>query len=437
MTVGGKLSQPGTDAAIGKLADQTSALLRASHGHLVYVGTYPGDPNTSPDSPPFQNSWANIGGDYPPLAFCINADGFVQLEGTCDGGTDGSVVFTLPEGYRPDQSQRFVGALSSGSDFMTVQVDPTGDVTVVARGFDPGTGGFDPSKISTSGATDGQVLTDVGGVATWADPSPGTAATTEIEMSGTVIGSRGTLNFTTDGIVSASGADDAPDDRINIALGINPSTVDGQVLTTVGGVAIWEDPSMPPTPPTVYPTIQANGIAIGSEATINFVEENVVLISGIDNTGTDIEIDIGIAPGTDGQVLQTVSGVPTWSDFTVPRVLKMELFGSLPSSPGATQALFVPFIDGVSHTFQLTSIYARVETPGASNTVLSWQKSPSGGSFSGTDIGDATIPGGSNDVTVTSSLGAVDSGDLVRVNFSAIGSGARSFYVEFEATEEV
>jgi hypothetical protein len=437
VTVGGRLVQPGTPAAIGNLNKRTRALEQASHGHLIYVGTYPTDPNTSSESPPFQNGWGNIGGDYPPLAFCLTAAGFVEFEGTCDGGTDGSVVFTLPEGYRPDQSQRFVAALSAGSDFMTLQVDPTGDVTVVARGFDPGVGGFDPTKISTAGATPGQVLTDVGGVATWADPASGVAATTEIEMAGTVIGSRGTLNFTGDGVATVSGADDAPDDRVNIQVGISASDTDGQVLTTVGGVAVWEDPSMPPSPPAVYPTIQVSGVAVGSEPTINFVEENVVSIVGIDNTGTDIEIDIGLAPGADGQVLQTVAGVPTWSDFTVPRILKVELFGALPASPGATQALFVPYVDGVSHTFDLQRIYARVETPGASGTVLSIQKSPSGGPFVGTDIGDATIPGGANDVTVTSSLGTVDSGDLVRVNFSALGAGAASFYVEFEAIEEV
>lgn len=436
MTVAGRLIPPGTPAAIGNLNKRTRALEQASHGHLIYVGTYPGDPNTSSESPPFQNGWGNIGGDYPPLAFCLTSSGFVEFEGTCDGGADGTVVFTLPEGYRPDESQRFVAALSAGSDFCTIQVDPTGDVTIVARGFDPGVGGFDPSKISTAGATAGQVLTDVGGVATWADPVAGTAATVEIEVAATVIGSRGTLNFTTDGIASVSASDDAPDDRINIQLGIAPGG-EGQVLTTSSGVATWVDPSTPPTPPTVYPTIQANGIAIGTEPTINFVEQGIVLISGIDNAGTDIEIDIGIAPGTDGQVFQTIAGVPTWGDLAVGRVIKIELFGALPASPGATQAIFVPFVEGVSHTFQLTSLYARVETPGASNTVLSWQKSPSGGVFSGTDIGDATIPGGANDVTVTTGLGSVDSGDLVRVNFSAIGSGARSFYVEFEATEEV
>lgn len=435
-TVGARLLRPGTDAAIGNLSGRVKGLERQTRGHLIYVGTYPGDPNTTPESPPFQNGWENVGGDYPPLAFLMGVDGFVRIEGTCKSGTDGTVVFTLPEGYRPDQSTRFLGSLSAGSDFWTVQIDPTGDVTVVARGFNPGVGGFDPTKISVAGATPGQVLTDVGGVAAWADPVSGVSATTEIEMSAIVIGSRGTLNFTGDGIATVSGADDVPDDRINIQVGVAPGG-EGQVLTTIGGVVEWVDPSMPPTPPTVYPTIQVDGGAIGSEATINFVDANVVSIVGVHNVGTDIELDVGIVPGTDGQILTTLAGVPAWSDLIVAKTLQMEIFGTIPGAPGPTQVLRVPFVNGVSRIFDVDRLFLRVETVGSSATTVHLEKSSSPSAFVPVYIASVTVGAGDNEGETTGTLGTVQSGDLVRMNFIAIGAGAASFYAEFEAAEEV
>lgn len=411
-------------------------LERRSHGQVIYVGTYPTDANTTPESPVFQNGWGNVGGNYPPLAFAMSVDGYVRLEGTCDGGVDGTVVFTLPQGYRPDQSQRFVGALSSGSDFMTVQVDPTGNVTVVARGFDPGTGGLDPSKIATNGQPDGKVLTIVSGVAAWASPTSTSTATTQVDVNGSVIGTRGIINFKNSGVTTVIGADDPADSRVEVTFGISAGG-EGQVLTTVSGVPAWHDIATPPST-AYYPAILVSGGLVGTEAKIDFLPLNVVEIIGADIAGTEIDVSIGLTAGADGQVMQTVAGIPVWADLPVSaKTLIIQWFGALPVAAGPTQVFRVPYLNGVLRTFNLQRLTLRVETTGTTATSITCQKSPSGGAFNPTSIGSASVGSGVHEDSETTSLGTVQSGDLVRVNFTAIGAGAASYTVEMEGLEVV
>jgi hypothetical protein len=83
-------------------------------------------------APTFQNSWANFGGVFPPAQFRKLSDGMVVIEGLVTGGADGTVVFTLPVGYRPVKQVRFA---QSGQDgVIAVAVDPTGNVLVFGNG---------------------------------------------------------------------------------------------------------------------------------------------------------------------------------------------------------------------------------------------------------------------------------------------------------------
>lgn len=50
--------------------------------------------------PSFQNSWANESGYT--CGFYRNSDGIVNLRGLCGGGAEGTDIFTLPSGYRPE-----------------------------------------------------------------------------------------------------------------------------------------------------------------------------------------------------------------------------------------------------------------------------------------------------------------------------------------------
>ncbi len=52
-------------------------------------------------TPTLVNSWANNGGGFAPATFWKNPSGEVHIEGVVIGGSAGSVIFTLPVGFRP------------------------------------------------------------------------------------------------------------------------------------------------------------------------------------------------------------------------------------------------------------------------------------------------------------------------------------------------
>lgn len=136
----------------------------------IRVGT--SDPVHGGDfAPPFVNSWGNVGGDAPPVSFYLSEHGEVRLRGAIEGGTVGTVAFTLPDGYRPEYSMRFVGALSIGNDIATIQVDPDGKVWIIGAGWSPGTGTVSPTVLA--GGSEGEYLKWVDGEAVWA-AIPGT-----------------------------------------------------------------------------------------------------------------------------------------------------------------------------------------------------------------------------------------------------------------------
>ena len=94
-------------------------------GEWVYVGTYPGGPGTTPDSPVFKNSWAPIASD--PLRFRWLLNGSPDFRGKATGGAKDTVVFTLPLKARPDNEYVVPYALTSNCvGSLTIEAD--GDV---------------------------------------------------------------------------------------------------------------------------------------------------------------------------------------------------------------------------------------------------------------------------------------------------------------------
>jgi hypothetical protein len=92
--------------------------------------------------PIFQNSWTSYDGGsvFALPGFRKGPDGRVSLRGQAKGGTTptaGSVVFTLPAGYRPPKALRFGGVESASlgptTTWQQVNVTPSGDVTVYAE----------------------------------------------------------------------------------------------------------------------------------------------------------------------------------------------------------------------------------------------------------------------------------------------------------------
>jgi len=98
----------------------------------IYVNPQ-GGPDTDPEGPEFQNGWTNVGSPDADLAFKRFLN-WVHLRGAFTGGSDGTVVFTLPEAYRPMFRQQMLLPLGDGSGWASVLIDTTGDVTYVTQG---------------------------------------------------------------------------------------------------------------------------------------------------------------------------------------------------------------------------------------------------------------------------------------------------------------
>jgi hypothetical protein len=104
--------------------------LEDSGALFIFVGSYGldgVDDLLTPDSPPFQNGWTNSLGDEPPVAFTI-VNGWVHILGGYVGGGDGTVIFTLPIGYRPLARARHVGGTGLANHYSTYYIEPNGDV---------------------------------------------------------------------------------------------------------------------------------------------------------------------------------------------------------------------------------------------------------------------------------------------------------------------
>lgn len=92
-----------------------------------------------PSEPLFQNSWVSYdaGVTFQVPKFRKYPDGRVKLAGSAKSGASGSVMFTLPAGYRPPKVLRFNIALAGGIQDATSwgQVNVYSDGTVVAWGI--------------------------------------------------------------------------------------------------------------------------------------------------------------------------------------------------------------------------------------------------------------------------------------------------------------
>lgn len=94
----------------------------------------------------------------------------------------------------------------------------------------------------------------------------------------------------------------------------------------------------------------------------------------------------------------------------------------------------VPFIEGDSVTWEIVRTYFRFESPsGVGTYTIQIEKSPPG-AFVPTVLDSLSLAAGVNDVTHTGTFGLVVSGDLLRLNWVAIGSNARNFTVQAEGT---
>jgi len=68
----------------------------------------------------FQNSFVNLGGAYAGTAYWKDALGMVWVYLAVIGGTNGTVIFTLPANYRPARQHVWAGFVATGAGYGTV-----------------------------------------------------------------------------------------------------------------------------------------------------------------------------------------------------------------------------------------------------------------------------------------------------------------------------
>lgn len=69
------------------------------------------------------NSWANCGGPNATAQYMKEMNGWVEVRGCVSGGSSGSVIATLPEGFRPARFEAFPVGTDSGYGLLTVGTD--------------------------------------------------------------------------------------------------------------------------------------------------------------------------------------------------------------------------------------------------------------------------------------------------------------------------
>lgn len=86
-----------------------------------------------PHETDFENGWGNVGVlagvTNAPASWYLSSGGEVRLRGKIDGGSVGTVVFTLPEEVRPQYAETFICAVEGGGK-ANVTVHANGEVIV-------------------------------------------------------------------------------------------------------------------------------------------------------------------------------------------------------------------------------------------------------------------------------------------------------------------
>lgn len=75
----------------------------------------------------YKNSWVDLGGGYNTVAYMKDSLGFIHIKGLTKSGTIGTVIFTLPAGYRP--LAKYNQICNSNASNGIIEIASTGDVT--------------------------------------------------------------------------------------------------------------------------------------------------------------------------------------------------------------------------------------------------------------------------------------------------------------------
>lgn len=105
---------------------------KTNYGWQKWVQFTPIDSSTKPKwtDAALKSGWRNTT-DYGDVQFSKSVDGTVYFRGTARGGntTQETVIFTLPEGYRPEK-QLYLSTLNNSYGVAIISIRPNGDVVV-------------------------------------------------------------------------------------------------------------------------------------------------------------------------------------------------------------------------------------------------------------------------------------------------------------------
>jgi hypothetical protein len=173
--------------------------------------------------------------------------------------------------------------------------------------------------------------------------------------------------------------------------------------------------------------VKDGGITSAKIADGTIVDADISASAAI--VATKLNIDANPAHYLDGTGHWTVPAGTTPNPNMLAR-----WFGAMPGSLPASSGMYrVPFFAGAARTFTLSRASLHLETAGSSATTLVVEKcTPSGGVFVAVLVATLTLAAAATDVAVTTSLGSVASGDLIRWRFTALGTSAQNFAAQLE-----
>ena len=143
--------------------------------------------------------------------------------------------------------------------------------------------------------------------------------------------------------------------------------------------------------------------------------------------------------GTNGQTLVVDSTEPTglkWVDPVDPaRRLFAQQHGPLPASPEAGPMYRIPYLAGAAVEYTLERASLHLGEAGSTATTLLIEKSETTDEFTPETVATLSCGSGSHLDEETSGLGTLESGNLLRFKWTAVGTGADMFHVQLEGTE--
>jgi hypothetical protein len=129
--------------------------------------------------------------------------------------------------------------------------------------------------------------------------------------------------------------------------------------------------------------------------------------------------------------LVTITGAGT----TARQYLARE-YGPMPGSLGSKGMYRVPYFAGASVTVTLSRASLHLEKPGSSSSTLVIEKSTTADAFTAIPVATLTVAASGYTATdITSSLGTLASGNLLRFRWTSLGTGADGYHVQLEGTE--